>query len=158
MPAFRCVPITTETAARFRETGRDDRGDPLHRRIAPSSGFPCRHCLRLATEGEAVLLGSYDLPLPRGVYWTPSPIFVHEADCPRFRADDEIAETVRANALVSLRSYDADGMCLYDLGHVGDGGAVEEPLMRALADRRTAYVNIHTAKPGCLLCRVERIG
>jgi hypothetical protein len=27
----------------------------------------------------------------------------------------------------------------------------------ALADRRTDYVNIHTARPGCFLCRVERV-
>ena len=32
-----------------------------------------------------------------------------------------------------------------------------EPLLdRALTDRRTDYVNIHAARPGCFLCRVER--
>ena len=37
-----------------------------------------------------------------------------------------------------------------------DGTDVERLLDRALADRFTDYVTIHTARPGCLLCRVER--
>jgi len=39
---------------------------------------------------------------------------------------------------------------------VCDGTDVERLLERALADRRIDYVNIHTARPGCFLCRVER--
>ncbi len=40
---------------------------------------------------------------------------------------------------------------LYDLGLVLDGAEAEAPLRQRLADPRTAYVNIHTARPGCLL-------
>ena len=157
MTAFHCIAIETETAARFRATGIDDRGNPLRRMVAtPDGGFPCRHCLRLAEPGEAMLLGSYDLPKPLGIYWTPSPIFLHEAECPRATAVDEIAPIVRANPLVSVRAYDGEHQCLYDLGHVCSGAEVDAPLARALGDPRTAFVNIHTARPGCLLVRVER--
>lgn len=156
-PRFRCLPIATETAARWRATGRDDRGQALHRRVVDGPGFPCRHCLRLGTPGETMLLGSYDLPHPRGVYWTPSPIFLHARDCPRFEATDEIAPIVLANGLVSVRSYDAAELCLYDLGEVREGREVAAPLLRALADPRTRFVNIHTARPGCLLTAVERL-
>ena len=157
MPRFRCVPIPTETAVRWRATGRDDRGEALHHRVVDGPGFPCRHCLRLGAPGEVMLLGSYDLPYPRGVYWTPSPIFLHAADCPRFAAEDEIAPIVLANGLVSVRSYDAEEMCLYDLGAVSEGREVTPLLARALADPRTQFVNIHTARPGCLLTAVERL-
>lgn len=153
MPGFRCIPIATDIAERFRATGIDDRGNRL-RRMTADHASPCRVCLRDAAEGEAVLLGSYDLPRPRGVYWTPSPIFVHAAPCTAFDAPDTIPEIVRSR-LVSVRAYDAEDLCLYDLGHAGDGDDIDAPLMRALADPRTAFVNIHTAKPGCLLCRVE---
>lgn len=157
MTAFHCIAIETETAARFRATGLDDRGNPLRRIIAmPGGGYPCRHCLRLARPGEAVLLGSYDLPKPLGIYWTPSPIFLHEAECPRSDAADEIAPIVRANPLVSVRAYDGEHQCLYDLGHVCAGADIDASLARALDDPRTAFVNIHTARPGCLLVRVER--
>lgn len=158
MTVFQSIPIPTETAERFRRTGRDDNGNAIRRIVAtPGGGFPCRHCLRLAEPGEAVLLGSYNLPRPRGIYWTPSPIFLHEADCPRAEAEGEIAPIVRANPLVSVRAYDEQDQCLYDLGQVCTGEDVDGPLARALDDPRTAFVNVHTARPGCLLSRVERV-
>jgi Protein of unknown function (DUF1203) len=156
MTAFRCIPMPSETAARWRATGLDDRGNPLIRRtVAPNTLAPCRHCLRDALSGEEVLLGSYNLPGPTGVYWTPSPIWLHVKPCERYAAENHIAEIVRPR-LVSVRAYDAEQMCLYDLGHAGDGESVDTALTTALDDPRTSFVNIHTAKPGCLLCRVER--
>ena len=156
MPAFRCIAMPSEAARRFRETGRDDRGGALHHRVVDGPGFPCRHCLRLGEPGETMLLGSWDLPRPLGAYWTPSPVFIHAADCPRFEAEDTIPPTVLANGIVSVRSYDAAELCLYDLGQVCEGKDVAGPLMRALGDPRTAFVNIHTARPGCWLAAAER--
>jgi hypothetical protein len=103
-----------------------------------------------------MLLGSYQMPRPKGIYWTPSPIFVHAAPCEHFGRRNEIAPIVR-NRLVSVRVYDAADQCIYDLGHAGDGNEIDAPLAHALDDPRTAFVNIHTAKPGCLLCMVERL-
>ncbi|MBK1658074.1 DUF1203 domain-containing protein [Paracraurococcus ruber] len=157
MPRFRCSPIAAETAARWRATGQDDQGRPLHRRPVDGPGFPCRHCLRLGEAGEEMLLGSYNLPHPQGVYWTPSPIFLHAHDCGRFDAVDEIAPIVLANGIVSVRSYDAEEMCLYDLGAISEGKDVAPILDRALADPRTRWINIHTARPGCLLTAVEKL-
>ncbi len=122
--------------------------------MAADHPSPCRVCLRDAVAGEAVLLGSYHLPRPRGIYWTPSPVFMHAAPCVPFTAADTVPGIVRTR-LVSVRAYDAEDQCLYDLGHAGDGDGIDAPLARALADPRTAFVNIHTAKPGCLLCLVE---
>ncbi len=157
MSRFRCIPIPTETASRWRTTGHDDRGNPLIKRIVDGPGFPCRHCLRLGAAGENMLLGSYDLPRPQGVYWTPSPIFLHAEECPRFTAEDTIAPIVLAPGIVSVRSYDAEQMCLYDLGAVSEGQDVAPILARAVADPRTRFINIHTARPGCLLTAVEKL-
>jgi len=158
MTAFQCIPIPTDTAERFRRTGRDDNGNEVRQIVATAGGgFPCRHCLRLAEPGETMLLGSYNLPRPRGIYWTPSPIFLHEAACSRAEVLDEVAPIVRSNPLVSVRAYDAADQCLYDLGQVCTGGDVDGPLKRALGDPRTAFVNIHTARPGCLLSMVTRV-
>ena len=157
MSRFRCRPIPTETAARWRATGRDDRANPLIHRIVDGPGFPCRHCLHLGEPGEEMLLGSYDLPNPQGVYWTPSPIFLHAQACPRFTAEDEIAPIVLAPGIVSVRSYDAAQMCLYDLGAISEGPDVGPILARAVADPRTRFINIHTARPGCLLTAVEKL-
>ncbi|MBN9561173.1 MAG: DUF1203 domain-containing protein [Alphaproteobacteria bacterium] len=156
MTDFRCLPIATEIADRFRATGRDDAGNELRRREpGADSRCPCRHCLGYGQSGQTMLLGSYNLPRPRGVYWTPSPIFLHAGPCSRYDRVNDIPEIVRG-ALVSVRAYDTEDQCLYELGQVSDGSEIDAPLRRALDDPRTASVNIHTAKPGCLLCRVER--
>ena len=153
MADFRCVPIPAEVGERWSRTGVDDNGNQLRRLSV--DGKPCRHCLRDTGAGEEVLLGSYQLPRPKGIYWTPSPIFVHAEPCEAFVGINEVAPIVR-NRLVSVRAYDRDDQCIYDLGHVADGNEIDEALLRALDDSRTAFVNIHTAKPGCMLCRVER--
>jgi hypothetical protein len=155
MADFRCVPIPTETAERFRRSGIDDNGNVL-RRMVSDGAAPCRHCLREARMGEPVLLGSYNLAGPLGIYWTPSPIFVHAEPCERFETANEVPEIVRGR-LVSVRSYDQDEQCIYDLGEAVEGEAIDRPLARAIADPRTKFVNIHTAKPGCLLVRVEHL-
>lgn len=158
MTRFACIPIDEAVADRFRRTHRDDHGNAVRRMEASDGrGFPCRRCLRCAEPGEAMLLGSYDLPQPRGIYWTPSPIFLHARACPAFEAQDEIAPIIRANTLVSVRAYDDADQCIYDLGHVCPGSEVDAPLQCALADPRTAFVNVHTARPGCLLARVETV-
>ena len=153
---FKCVPIDTAIAEAFRSRAEDQFGNVIRKRSSDGSGLPCRHCLASTAAGEDVLLASYDLLRPKGLYWTPSPVFVHAAACPRYDRFNHIPQIVQER-LVSLRSYDADHQCLYDLGVVVDGAEAEEPLRRALADKRTQFVNIHTAKPGCLLCTVDRV-
>lgn len=158
MTAFHCIPIPTETAERFRCTGTDDNGNALRRvEASDPGGFPCRHCLRFANPGEMMLLGSYNLPRPLGIYWTPSPIFVHAGSCTRFASESEIAPIISQGVLVSVRAYDSADQCIYDLGQVCGGGDVQAPLVRALEDPRAAFVNIHTARPGCLLSQVQRL-
>jgi len=98
------------------------------------------------------------MPRPRGIYWTPSPIFVHAHACERFAATGAIAPiALDAGTVVSVRSYDAEEMCLYDLGRVCTGPEVAEPLARVLADPRAQTINLHTARPGCFLLTVQRI-
>jgi hypothetical protein len=155
MSRFRCVPIETVIVDRLRKSRVDDGGNPVRRQIADHIGYPCRHCLREANPGQEVLLASYHLPRPRGLYWSASPIFLHGAACHRYELVDEVPEIVR-NRLVSVRAYGADDMVIYDLGDVANGAEVDGLLQRCLDDARTAYVNVHTARPGCLLCTIER--
>jgi hypothetical protein len=156
MSDFRCVPIDTKVAEVFRSQPKDQFGNLIRRVPSDEKGLPCRHCLASSASGEVVLLASYELPRPKGLYWTPSPIFVHDTACPRYDRVNHIPQIVRER-IVSLRSYDVDHQCIYDLGIVVEGTEAEESLRRALADTRTRFVNIHTAKPGCLLCTVDKI-
>jgi len=156
MTRFRCMPMDRASASRFRATRIDDRGGAVHVRPVDGPGFPCRACLRLGEPGETMLLASWNLPAPMGPYWTPSPVFLHAHDCAARVEEDRLPQTVTENSIISLRHYDKDGMCIYDLGVVLQGDAAEGPLRERLADPRVAFVNIHTARPGCWLTRVER--
>lgn len=157
MTRFRCVPMDPAAAERFRNSRRDDRGGAIQTRQVDGPGYPCRACLYLGQSGEVMLLASWDLPLPQGPYWTPSPVFLHAHDWGGVALHDVLPETVLVNSIISLRHYDAAGMCLYDLGIVLPGEEAEVALRARLDDPRVAYVNIHTARPGCWLTRVEKI-
>jgi hypothetical protein len=154
---FRCMAMTTEAVNRLRDSGIDDFDNPVRRMTAVAdTGFFCRHCLAQPGKGRDILLGSYNVARPKGHYWSPSPIFLCAAACERFERDDEIPPAVRAIQLVNVRPYDADERLLYDLNDTTTGDHLQPLLERCLADPRTEYVNIHTGRPGCFLCRVER--
>ena len=151
----RYVPMDSSTVERFRQTGLDDGGDSFRQVTAELSVYPCRHCLRRAKPGEQLLLGSYHLELPKGAYWTPSPVFVHQDQCEQFRSESEQPEILFGPPL-SVRAYDQDHQMIYPLTDVARGKGALDLVERAFADAKTSYVNIHTAQFGCFLCRAER--
>ena len=154
---FRCVAMDSSTAARFRATKHDDRGASVMPIVATNdTGFICRHCLAQPGTGSEVLLGSYDIAEPSGFFWSPSPIFVHSTECARYNTLNEVPKAVSGIELVGVRPYDSQNFLLYDLNDVAAGERVHDLITRAFQDPRTEYINLHTGKPGCFLCRVER--
>jgi len=157
--SYRCIPIETAVADRFRWTGRDDAGEDLRRvtvhRVAGGATYPCRHCLSPVEDGRDALLGSYHLEKPHGAYWTPSPVFVHADGCRPFERVGELPDFMR-NVLLAVRAYDADDQMIYPLSDVAPGREVDALIERNLDDARTHYLNLHTARYGCFLCRIER--
>ena len=92
---FRYMALASAKADQFRTSGVDDFGNPVRTLTADSDiGYFCRHCLGQAGKGRSVLLGSYNVGQPKGHYWQPSPIFIHDESCPRF-AGDEIPAALR---------------------------------------------------------------
>ncbi|HWE73200.1 MAG TPA: DUF1203 domain-containing protein [Stellaceae bacterium] len=153
---LRYVAMPTETAERFRMSGTDDFNNPVRAVTADSDvGYFCRHCLAQPGKGQDVLLGSYDPGQPKGHYWQPSPIFVHDGACPRYE-ESALPPAVRAIQLVNVRPYDASDRMLYHLNDTVTGDRIEALLERCFADERTRFANVHTGRPGCFLCRVER--
>jgi hypothetical protein len=155
---FRCIAMPTPKAAQFRTARVDDFGNPIRLLTADAdTGYFCRHCLGQAGKGRQVLLGSYNVERPSGHYWQPSPIFLHAEGCEPFEGDNLIPPAIRAIQLVNVRPYDRDERMLYDLNDTVTGDRLAPLLQRWLEDERTAYLNVHTGRPGCFLCRVERL-
>lgn len=116
-------------------------------------GFPCRVSLRDAEPGERVLLLNYEHLAVTSPYRSRHAIYVRENAAEAQLEVDEIPEVLTCR-LLSLRAFDADGMMRSaDVAH----GTEIRPIIEAmLNDRRTAYIHVHNAKPGCYAARIER--
>ena len=155
MNQFRCIPLDTDFAEKMRKSPIDDFGYPITKRVDSVKTYPCRHCLKEAPSNNGMLLLSYQVPRPKSVYGHPTAIFMCATPCDQFAARNTIPDIVR-NRLVVFRSYAQDGMMIYDANELVDGKECEATLQRLLDRKDVAYINAHTAKAGCMLCRVER--
>lgn len=155
MNQFRCIPLDTEYAQRMRRSSTDDFGYPISKRIEPGNTYPCRHCLREAASDAGMLLLSYQVPRPKSVYGHPTAIFLCAEACSRFNENNTIPKIVR-NRLIVLRSFNEDGSMIYNANELVDGADCDTVLQNLLAREDIAHINVHTAKAGCMLCRIER--
>ena len=117
-------------------------------------GFPCRVSLEDAEPGEPLWLLSHvhhDVP---GPYRASGPIYVRAHAVAAAPAPGELPALLR-HRLLSLRAYDAHGM-LVD-AEVCEGTALESVVTRLFADSAVAYLHVHNARPGCFMCRIERV-
>jgi uncharacterized protein DUF1203 len=155
MASFYCTAMSSNDAARLRRATSDDFGYAIQR-FDLDRTYPCRHCLREASAKTGMLLFSYQAPKPKSVYGHPTAIFMCAGDCARFEQPDAIPDIVR-NRLVSFRAFRSDGMMIYDANAIVEGDGHEAAVRRIFVGRDdVAYINAHTARPGCLLCHIER--
>lgn len=147
------IALATEVAERWRRTGVDEHGNRLTPIVADKpAAFPCRHCLRDAEPGEAMLLASHSPFAQPGPYKEVGPVFVHARACARF-AGGEVPLQLRRR-LLALRGYDR-AQSLVD-GVVVEGAALEGALAALFARADVDWVHVRFARPGCFACRIER--
>ena len=121
--------------------------------VTAKPGFPDRIELRDLEIGETALLLNYlhqDAPTP---YRASHAIFIGERSTRRYEAVDAIPDVLRLRPL-SLRAFDA-GHMLHD-ARLAEGPEIEAAIAGLLGDERTAYIQVHFARPGCYAARVER--
>jgi hypothetical protein len=155
MATYRCIALSTLDAMRYRTATTDDFGYPIQR-LHRGESYPCRHCLREASGEDGMLLLSYQTPEPRSVYGHPTAIFLCARDCARFEEPDAVPEIV-LNRQVSFRAFRTDGAMLYNANELADGGSHDAAIRRILGRSDVAFINVHTAKAGCMLCQVQRM-
>ena len=144
---------SAEAAWHRQSTGDRYGNEILHFRDGDS--FPCRHCLKEAGQGNGALLFSYQLPLPKSLYAQPTAVFLCKDACERHKGGQDVPEIV-ANRFVALRAFRADGLMDYAMNTLSEGAKVGPEVERILANPDIAYINIHTALAGCMLCAVRR--
>jgi hypothetical protein len=116
-------------------------------------GFPDRIELRDAEVGETVLLVNHVHQAADNPYRASHAIFVAERSTAAFDGVDVVPPAME-NRLLSVRAFDAADMMID--ADVVDGRAARGMFEKMLADERAAYLQVHTAKRGCYLGRVER--
>ncbi len=116
-------------------------------------GFPDRIEMRDAEPGESLILVNYVHQAADTPFRACHAVFVREGAVAVYDRIDEVPEVLRLRQL-SLRAFDADGM-LIDADLV-QGGELEIPVERLLANPRVAYIQAHYAKPGCYAARIDR--
>lgn len=153
--SYRCIPLSTADAERYRQSSIDNFGYPIQR-FRSADTYPCRHCLQDASAERGVLLLSHQLSEPRTVYGHPTAIFLCAEECSRFDVPDVVPPVI-AHRHVSFRAFDSHGMMLYGANELAEGSGHEAAIHRIFANPEVAYINAHTAKAGCMLCHITRI-
>ena len=62
---------------------------------------------------------------------------------------------MNAGVLLSPRAYDAEGL-LRD-ADVTEGRELDAVVARLFTDPVVSYIHVHNARPGCYVCRIDRV-
>jgi hypothetical protein len=146
--------IPAGEVARIRRGEPDANGQPALKRIAEGLMNPCRHCLRLITQGDRKLVLAYRPFRALQPYAETGPIFLHEDPCDRYDRDVLPAWFDYLDPAI-VRGYGADDWIRYDTGSVVPGRELTAACQSILSDATVAYVHIRS-KYNCLQCRVDR--
>ncbi len=145
---FRVVPFPTELTEVARRTSAPD-----HQIVVADkpNAYPCRHCLRWALPGQALVLFPYQSIPPGRPYSEGGPIFLHQETCERYSTVDEYPAAFREGRAV--RGYDArDEMIAAELA----GDNPESVIEAILANPEVAFVQVRSVTRGCFTMKVER--
>jgi hypothetical protein len=146
------TPIATELAQRIRRTRFDDYGNQLAVWVSDSAA-PCRHCLRVAPAGSALIVFAYSPFSTRGPYSEVGPVFVHADACERYDASDRFPSDFRDRAL-TMRGYNDRGTI--EAAQLSKAGAPEATIDALFADERVRFIHVRNPAWGCFDFQVER--
>ena len=145
---FRIVPLPTKVAEAARHSVASD-----HQIVVADqpNAYPCRHCLRWADPGEALVLFPYK-SIPTGRPYSESgPIFVHQEACERYAATGEYPVAFFHGRVV--RGYDArDEMIAAEVA----GDKPESVIETMLANPEVSFLQVRSVTRGCFTMKVER--
>lgn len=151
---IRFVPLPTKQARHYQAGGLDANGMAPERQRSDGGGNPCRHCLKLIPDGEAMLVLAHR-PFPAlQPYAELGPIFLCAADCAPGGGTD--LPDMLASSDYILRGYGSDDRIVYGTGAVTQTADIPVRAEALFADARVAYLHIRSARNNCFQCRVER--
>lgn len=147
---FKGMPTAMADQARSRRV--DPYGHALH--VQDDQSAPCRHCLRITSIGEPVLLLSYNpFAADYNPYSEVGPIFVHAGACPTYSQTDTLPQDFRGRELI-LRAYNYEH-CIED-SLIAAPGEAETAAWRLFQNEKIAYIHVRHTTYGCFDFKIER--
>ena len=148
---FSIAPIPSDIAARIRTTLVDDFGNQLVER--PADPAPCRHCLRITTPGEALIVFAYRPFTGVGPYAEVGPVFVHAGACEAYAQQDTFPQDFR-NRMLTMRGYNAEGTI--ETAELSEAGNPESAIERLFSNERVSFIHVRNPAWGCYDFRIDR--
>ena len=154
MLAFRVIALDQDVADAVRATRLSPfSAHPTHVEIARGHG-PCRLCLRAFIVGqERRILFTLDPFQGLEVEPLPGPVFIHAADCGRYREDSGFPADIRGRTL-TLQGYGPARRLVVE--QRTQNGEVDEVIEQLLARSDVSYLHVRDTEAGCYDFRIER--
>ena len=151
---MRYVAIPTEVVRAYQAGGLDANGQVPERKVSDGGSNPCRHCLKLITEGAGMLvLAHRPFPGPQP-YAEVGPIFLCADPCPEGGGEGQPEALASPDYIV--RGYGVDDRIVYGTGGVVATDAIPARAGELFGDRRVAYVHVRSARNNCYQVRIDR--
>jgi len=148
------TPIPTETVRALQSGTPDAYGQVPERHVSEGGGNPCRHCLKMIPEGQAMLILAYrPFPAPQP-YAETGPIFLCADPCAA-GGGDKVPEILTSPDYI-IRGYSAEDRIVYGTGQVVAQTALVEEAARRFADARVSYIHLRSARNNCFQLRIDR--
>lgn len=149
---YSIAPIDTELAERIRRTLRDDHGNQLAVWVSGYSA-PCRHCLRRAPAGTALIVFAYSPFSTKGPYAEVGPVFIHADACQRYDGGGRFPSDYM-DRILTMRGYNDRGTI--EDAQLSQAGDPETTIDALFADERVRFIHVRNPAWGCFHFRVDR--
>lgn len=152
---IRFVALPTEIADAYRSGTFDANGQPPERRIADTSGLPCRHCLGEVAPGDEYLAVGHRPFSNLQPFAEVGPIYLHADQCQRYPEISDPPAGFLEETQMMMRGYNKDQRIVY-----GTGAIVPTQLLRSAASAifenpEVSFIHVRSAKNGCFQCRID---
>jgi hypothetical protein len=147
---FSISALPSDVAARIRTTLVDDVGNLLVAR--PTDAAPCRHCLRMTTPGEELIVFAYRPFTDASPYAEVGPVFVHAAACEAYAHHGTFPQDFR-NRILTMRGYNAEGTI--ETAELSQAGDPEATIERLFSNERVSFIHVRNPAWGCYDFRID---
>lgn len=151
-PVF--LPLSDADAAHYRAGGLDAYGLPPERRVVQGGGVPCRHTLRMLTEGAPYLIVAHRPFAGLNPYTETGPIFLGAGDLPGAAVSSDLPPFLTSPAYI-VRGYSADERIVYGTGAVTPTQDIPAACARLFERAEVAFIHVRSASNTCFHVRVE---